>query len=611
MFDGDYPFVDKFDSTRLGECHSAWLERLCRCVPQAVSATLVLCDGTALDSYHQPNSILSAEILESLIAKVPAEAVQFASVELDAKQHAAIVCALPAKHLEQIQALSNSSPLKGAVIVTFSLLDKAQLTALARLIQKNFDWHTLLLQYAEQTKSHQFLASSPQTLDDSLSRLLEKHSAIECAQAITHLFAERLDCDRVTACLLQANGRASLLSVSGVVNPDPKQSCNAATLALFARLGDSQDDVHSPTTHPEYEAAFATYLQAANTAHCTAVLLPTAAGNRIGFVFESTASQAQMEARVRHQLALLIRPASDILGLKLQASAGPLTRFNQLLTAHLRELLGGRNLRAKITLMVLCLLCAAALIVPLDFKIAAPVELTGTSQRAIAAPFDGHIASAHVEAGMSIDEGQVLVELDSRKLTLELEKWQSEKSKLNREYDQALAQLKQADAQIIRAQIGQAEAELNLVRRQIEQSRLVAPFAGVVIAGDLRRSIGAPVDQGEVLFEIAPLDNYQVVLSVDERDIYYVETAQTGAVVLNALPNERWAFETTTVASALPTEDGRRAFRVEAKLLEPSTQLRPGMEGLGKISIGQASAAYIFTRRFLAWLQINLWARLP
>ena len=253
----------------------------------------------------------------------------------------------------------------------------------------------------------------------------------------------------------------------------------------------------------------------------------------------------------------------------------------------------------------------AACIVPVDFRISAPVELAGASQRAVAAPFDGYIAAAHAEAGMTVEEGQILLELDERQLSLELEKWQSEKAKLEREYDLALSKLKQADAQIIRAQIGQANAELNLVQQRLAQSRVVAPFAGVIISGDLDRLIGSPVDQGEVLFEIAPLNDYQVVLSVDERDIYHVASAQNGSLVLNALPHSELSFVTTTVASAVPSEDGKREFRVEADLQSATEQLRPGMEGLGKILVGKESLAYILSRRFVGWLQLNLWAKLP
>ena len=142
-------------------------------------------------------------------------------------------------------------------------------------------------------------------------------------------------------------------------------------------------------------------------------------------------------------------------------------------------------------------------------------------------------------------------------------------------------------------------------------STAIQPPEGRSIRGDLSRSIGAPVEQGETLFEVAPLDNYRLVLSVDERDIAHLAHAQTGTLVLNALPKQSWLYTLSSVASAVPSETGDRLFRVEAKLDKPNGELRPGMEGLGKILVGQESAAYLASRRFLNWVRLNLWAYLP
>ena len=40
--------------------------------------------------------------------------------------------------------------------------------------------------------------------------------------------------------------------------------------------------------------------------------------------------------------------------------------------------------------------------------------------------------------------------------------------------------------------------------------------------------LGSPVEKGKVLFEIAPLDAYRLIVHVDERDIRYVAAGQSG-----------------------------------------------------------------------------------
>ena len=50
--------------------------------------------------------------------------------------------------------------------------------------------------------------------------------------------------------------------------------------------------------------------------------------------------------------------------------------------------------------------------------------------------------------------------------------------------------------------------------------------SAVVVSGDLTQSLGAPLERGQVMLELAPLDAYRVTLQVDERDIALTERAR-------------------------------------------------------------------------------------
>jgi hypothetical protein len=54
-------------------------------------------------------------------------------------------------------------------------------------------------------------------------------------------------------------------------------------------------------------------------------------------------------------------------------------------------------------------------------------------------------------------------------------------------------------------------------------------------------------------------------------------------------------------------QDGRNFFRVEAHLLNPSFRLRPGMEGIGKISIDQRRLIWIWTHSLVEWARTWVW----
>ena len=246
-----------------------------------------------------------------------------------------------------------------------------------------------------------------------------------------------------------------------------------------------------------------------------------------------------------------------------------------------------------------------------QFRVAAKTVVEGAVQRAAVAPFEGYIAAANVRAGDTVRRGQVLATFDDRDLKLEQVKWESEKEQASRKYREALAKHDRAASRILAAQLNQADAQLALADEKLARTQLVAPFDAVVVSGDLSQLLGSPVEQGKVLFELAPLDAYRVILKVDERDIAFVATGQHGELALTGLSQAKLPFTVKTVTSVSTPQEGRNFFRVEAQLLDTSARLRPGMEGVGKIDAGQRRLVWIWTRGFVDWLRISLWTWLP
>jgi hypothetical protein len=131
------------------------------------------------------------------------------------------------------------------------------------------------------------------------------------------------------------------------------------------------------------------------------------------------------------------------------------------------------------------------------------------------------------------------------------------------------------------------------------------------VTGDLSQSIGAPVERGHGLFEVAPLDAYRVILQVDERDIAAVAVEQPGSLLLQAFPDRPLPLTVTKITPVSTTREGRNYFRVEAQLEHTPARLRPGMEGVGKITIERRLLLWIWTHQAVEWLRLTLWSWLP
>ena len=247
-----------------------------------------------------------------------------------------------------------------------------------------------------------------------------------------------------------------------------------------------------------------------------------------------------------------------------------------------------------------------------EYRVSGEARIEGEIQRVLTAPFQGYVREAHKRAGDVVQKGDVIARIDDRDLRMERVRLAAQRDQMLQQFREAMAKRERAQARIASAQIAQAEAQIALVDEQIARSELLAPFGGIVVSGDLSQALGAPVERGQVLFEIAPLDAYRVVLQVDEQQVADVRAGQRGELLLTSLPGEQYPFTVKTVTPVNIAKEGRNLFRVEAPLdLRPDGRLRPGMEGVGKVTVDERRLIWIWTREFSTWLKRKVWAWMP
>jgi multidrug resistance efflux pump len=261
--------------------------------------------------------------------------------------------------------------------------------------------------------------------------------------------------------------------------------------------------------------------------------------------------------------------------------------------------------------ILLVALVAFLTLVKGDFRISASTVLEPQLQIAATAPFNGYIREAPVRAGDLVKKGALLARLDDRELKLERLKYLSQEEEFSKQMRSAFADRNHAQVQILTAQLDQAKAQVARVEEQLQRTALAAPFDGVVVSGDLSQQLGAPVERGTVLFEIAPLSEFRLVLKADERDIAYLQPGQRGTLLLAAFPDAQLGFEVTQITPVSTPRDGKNYFRVEAKLDGTDPRMRPNMEGVGKVEIDRRRYIWIWTRQVVDSLRLLAWSWLP
>ncbi|UCC96382.1 MAG: HlyD family efflux transporter periplasmic adaptor subunit [Phycisphaerales bacterium] len=243
-----------------------------------------------------------------------------------------------------------------------------------------------------------------------------------------------------------------------------------------------------------------------------------------------------------------------------------------------------------------------------EFRAKAPFMLEATYQQVIPAPFDGYIKSVGVEVGDTVEGGTtVLGDLDTAELRLSLAAAKAEKAGYLKQASAAMRDSETAKAQIAEANAEKTEAQIELLEYQISQASLVSPLGGVVVTGDLKREIGAPVKTGDVLFEVCPLEALRAQLLVPEEDVYDIKVNQEGYLATASYPGQRITFVVERINPIAEVVNQRNIFKVRVQLLETHPWMRPGMEGVAKVSIGQRRYVWMWTRKIINWIRMQLW----
>jgi RND family efflux transporter MFP subunit len=436
---------------------------------------------------------------------------------------------------------------------------------------------------------------------DIVASLLEQPRLDDSATAFTTELATRLGCDRVTLGILQGM-RVRICAVSH--SPQFEKRANLMR-AIESAMEESIDQVETVVYPPAQDDR-----PVVARAH-EALLHESGAGSAATFPLERAAGH-RFDVPTLDICEAVASVAGPIVELKRGNETNLVAHAGKSAKSLWERLAGPGHAALKLGTAGIIALAAFLAFATGAYRISANSKVEGAVQRAITAPINGYVKEASLRAGDTVTKGQLIGRFDDRDLRLERVKLLSQRDQLVRQYREAMANRERAQAEIVTSQIAQSEAQLALVEEQLARTEMLAPFDGLIVSGDLSQSLGSPVERGQVLFEIAPLEDYRVALQVDERDISQVEAGQRGELTVSSMPGERYGFAVTKVTPVNSAKEGRNFFRVEAALeAKPGPRLRPGMEGVGKIYVDERRLVWIWTHAFTDWVRLWVWSWLP
>lgn len=196
----------------------------------------------------------------------------------------------------------------------------------------------------------------------------------------------------------------------------------------------------------------------------------------------------------------------------------------------------------------------------------------------IAPEIAGRVIRLGFTEGRSVQQGQVLIELDPAIPSVELRQSQADLdlAKDTFERSRQLAQRgtgTQVALEQATAQLAVSEAKVALAQARLEKSTITAPFEGLV--GLREVGVGDYVTVGQRLITLTDIDPIRVDFRVPERLVGRVLAGQTIAVAVDAVPGR--TFQGRIYALDPVIDVNGRALRLRAEVPNAAGMLKPGL----------------------------------
>ncbi len=475
--------------------------------------------------------------------------------------------------------------------------------------------------------AHQLLSQQMSVVLDAVARSVAARNATEMAFFMANELQQHLGCHQVAVGWRKRGDRAKVVAISGKANFNRRGDTARAIEAAMSEALRQERSVRFPPEETPGSVSVAAQTEATldddasgrpiDLAHeellkiCQtdlALTFPLRSGEDIvgawTFQWRSDHLPGQADERLVSVATGQVGPVVDWAR---RADQGVIRRGIRSVGRAATALLGPRHLAAKGITAAVAVFLAVMIFVRVPFRVGGDCVLQPTPRRYMTARFDGVLKEANVRPGDIVKEGQLLAELEDYQLRDELGLARADFHEASKQADTLFAQGKLAEAQLKRIQAERAQAKIDLLEFKLKHVHLASPIDGVVLTGDLERARGIPVQRGQVLFEIAPLDEMVLEVAVPDADAAYVQPEQQGEFSLQARPEQTIDFAVKRIRPQAEVRDEKNTFVVEADVTNDEGWLRPGMEGTAKIGIDDRPIGWILTRDIVNWFRMTFW----
>jgi RND family efflux transporter MFP subunit len=231
----------------------------------------------------------------------------------------------------------------------------------------------------------------------------------------------------------------------------------------------------------------------------------------------------------------------------------------------------------------------------------------------------GKIARIYVKEGDRVSQGQLLAELDTQSLRLQLQQAEAalaaaranfEDARKNKERMDRLFEEKAVSEQqyekiklayeAAQAQLEQAQAAVNLLRHNLQVSQMKAPFSGVVASknaneGDVINPMMGSFSASSGVLTLMDFSRVKIAIEISSNDVTRIYRGQKAEVRVPYLPDK--VFEGEVNLITLTADPTTKKFKAEIAVNNPELLLRPGTFGEVTIEVASKPQALVIPQR--------------
>jgi len=220
--------------------------------------------------------------------------------------------------------------------------------------------------------------------------------------------------------------------------------------------------------------------------------------------------------------------------------------------------------------------------------------IASVDQIEVVSELSASVAELPFDEGQALETGGLIARLDDREFAAESQRAEAQRDQAKANFDRAqklvetnaISQQGMDDA---RTALKVAEANAALAKARFDKTRIRAPFPG--LAGRRRVSRGAYLSSGDVITDLARVDEMKVTFAAPERYSSQLKVGVPVDVTTPAFPDDHFPGRIRVVDPVIDPQT--RTVQLVARIPNTSRKLRPGMSANVSVTFSERTGALV------------------